>query len=204
MKWHVYDDFRDLVKGRIGGHVFARPRGWDLATLIGGKALFFSLALLIPMLLHPAWIVLLFYAMASFVQGLALSLVIQLAHCVEEASFPLPSAATGRMDSPWAVHQVQSTVDFGRGNRVLSWYAGGLNFQIEHHLFPQVCHVHYPALAPLVEQTCAEFGLRYSTHDTYRSALMSHYRWLRRMGDAAGSKRETGVGLASNGMRLSE
>src|SRR5262249_36676403 len=139
-KWQFYDDFRDVVTGRIGAHRFPRPRGWDLATLIGGKIVFFSLALTIPLLLHPVWTVLLFYALASFVQGVTLSVVFQLAHCVEEADFPLPRLGAGRMETTWAVHQVETTVDFARGNRFLSWIIGGLNFQIEHHLFPRISH----------------------------------------------------------------
>ncbi len=184
LKWQLFDDFRDVARGRIGEHAFARPRGWNLLAFIVGKILFVLLALLIPLLLHPLWIVLAFYVAAQFVQGLALSLVIQLAHCVGEANFPLPREGTDRMDTPWAAHQVETTVDFGRGNRALSWFAGGLNFQIEHHLFPQICHVHYRAIAPLVEQTCEEFGIRYIANPTYWSALASHYRWLRSMGSA--------------------
>ena len=88
------------------------------------------------------------------------------------------------MESDWAVHQVQTTVDFGQGNRLLSWYIGGLNFQIEHHLFPHICHIHYPALAPVVADTCKEYGLRYTAQPTFRAGLVSHFRWLRRMGMA--------------------
>jgi linoleoyl-CoA desaturase len=133
------------------------------------------------MLFHPAWTVLLFYVAASFVQGVVLAVVFQLAHCVEEAAFPLPRQDTGRMASAWAVHQVETTVDFARASRLLSWFIGGLNFQIEHHLFPQICHVHYPALAPLVEQTCREFGLRYVAYETFMAGAVSHFRWLRRL-----------------------
>jgi linoleoyl-CoA desaturase len=184
-KWQIYDDFRDVATGRIAGHRFQRPCGWDLATLIGGKLVFFSLALAIPLLVHPLWAVLLFYALASFVQGVTLSVVFQLAHCVEEADFPLPRPNAGRMEATWAVHQVETTVDFARGNRFLSWVIGGLNFQIEHHLFPRISHIHYPALAPLVEETCREFGVRYIAHQTFRASLASHYRWLRLLGSAA-------------------
>lgn len=187
LKWHLYDDFHNVMTGRIGEHHLPRPKGVNLLTFVGGKVLFFSLALAIPMLLHPWWIVLLFYGAAAFVQGVVLSVVFQLAHCVEPSSFPLPSADTGRMDSAWAVHQVQTTVDFAQQNRPLTWFVGGLNFQIEHHLFPQVCHVHYPALAPLVQRTCNDFGLRYSSHPTLRAAIASHYRWLKRMGQRIGS-----------------
>jgi len=187
VKWHVFDDFRNVISGRIGEHRIARPKGWDLATLIGGKVIFFTLALVIPMLLHPVWIVLVFYFAITYVQGVILSVVFQLAHCVEEATFPMPREGTGRMESTFATHQIETTVDFARGNRLLSWLLGGLNFQIEHHLFPQVCHVHYAALAPIVEKACAEFGLRYMANKTFRAGLASHFRWLRRMGSAAES-----------------
>jgi linoleoyl-CoA desaturase len=182
IKWQVYDDFHDWAVGRIGNRRFERPKGWDLAIFLGGKLIFFSLAIAVPLLLHTWWAVLLLYLAASFVQGVTLSVVFQLAHCVEGTAFPLPRQDTGRMATGWAEHQVESTVDFARGNRLLSWFIGGLNFQIEHHLFPRICHVHYAAIAPIVEATCGDFGLRYAAHDTFRAGVASHYRWLRRMG----------------------
>jgi linoleoyl-CoA desaturase len=184
IKWQVYDDFRDVFTGRTGGHRLARPRGWDLAIFIGGKVVFFTLALAIPLALHPVWVVLLFWVIATFVQGEVLSVIFQLGHCVELAAFPLPRPDTGRMEAPWAVHQIETTVDFAHRNRLLTWFIGGLNFQIEHHLFPRICHLHYPALAPLVEETCREFGLQYMAQKTFRAAVASHYRWLRQMGTA--------------------
>ena len=139
---------------------------------------------MIPLLLHPVWTVLLFYVAASFVQGVMLGVVFQLAHCVEEAEFLLPSPDTGRMETAWAVHQLETTVDFARRSRFLSWLIGGLNFQIEHHLFPQICHVHYPEISPLVERTCREFGLKYIAQESLLASIASHFRWLRRMGSA--------------------
>jgi linoleoyl-CoA desaturase len=111
-----------------------------------------------------------------------MSVVFQLAHCVEEAEFPLPQPETGRIENAWAIHQAETTVDFARRSRVVAWLLGGLNFQIEHHLFPRVCHVNYPAISKLVETTCREFGVRYAEHDSFRIGLASHFRWLRRMG----------------------
>lgn len=186
LKWTLYDDFRDVLLGKIGGHRLPRPQGWDLAIFLAGKVIFFAWALALPLLLHPVVYVLLVYLLASFVLGLVLSVVFQLAHCVEEAAFPLPAPETGRMESAWAVHQIETTVDFARRNWLLSWYVGGLNYQIEHHLFPRICHIHYPALATLVEETCREFGLRYVAHDTFVAGLVSHFRLLRRMGLATG------------------
>ena len=188
VKWHLFDDFHNVVTRRIGGHRFPRPKGWDLVTFIGGKVLFFSLAFGLPMLLHPWWCVLALYGIATFVQGVALSVVFQMAHCVEQAAFPQPLPDTGRIESSWAVHQVETTVDFAPRSRTIAWLVGGLNFQVEHHLFPQICHVHYPALARLVEETCLEFGLRYKAYKTFLAGVASHYRWLRQMGLEGGTQ----------------
>lgn len=184
IKWHVYDDFRDFITGKVAGRRFPRPRGWELAIFLGGKAVFFSLAFMLPMLIHPWWCVLAVYGIASWVQGITLSVVFQMAHCVEIAAFPTPDAETGRIESSWAVHQIETTVNFAPRSRVMAWLVGGLNHQIEHHLFPQICHIHYPAMARIVEETCHEFGLRYKAFKSFLSGLASHYRWLRRMGMA--------------------
>ena len=187
IKWQVYDDFRDVLKGRIYEHPFARPKGWDLIVFIVGKLVFFSAALVIPMLLCGVWPVLLVYVVATSVQGVSLSVVFQLAHCVENADFPLPEDETGRMPNAWAIHQVETTVDFAVNSRLVAWFTGGLNFQIEHHLFPRICHVNYPAISNLVEETCGEFGVKYAVHETFFAGIASHFRFLRRMGmpDAA-------------------
>ena len=79
------------------------------------------------------------------------------------------------------MHQLRTTVDFAPGNRMLSWMIGGLNFQIEHHLFPRISHVHYPAVARVVERTCREFGLPYHVSPSFGASIASHYRWLRTM-----------------------
>ena len=187
-KWHVYDDFRAVATCRIGDHQCPRPDARQLAVFIGGKVVFFSFAFALPLALHPVSAVAAVYAVTAVVIGVVLGVVFQLAHCVEQADFPLETGA-GRMATPWAVHQVETSVDFARENRVASWLVGGLNFQIEHHLFSRICHVNYPAIAPLVEKTCHEFGVRYKYNATVLSALCSHYRWLRAMGreDAPGS-----------------
>ncbi len=96
----------------------------------------------------------------------------------------MPRADTGRMENPWTVHQAQVAVDFARHNRVLTWLVGGLNYHKEHHLFPAICHVNYPSIAPIVEQTCREFGIPYKEHKSFRAGIAAHYRWLRRMGAA--------------------
>lgn len=183
--WHFYRDFGCLATGRIGQHNFPRPKGWPLFELLAGKLLFFGYALLIPMLFHPIWVVLLLYGFTVTVVGLVLSTVFQMAHCVEEAAFRAAPLPRQQIASSWSTHQVETTVNFACENRFLSWYLGGLNFQIEHHLFPRICHVHYPSIAPIVQKVCAEFGVAYKAHATMRDALLSHLRWLRHLGHPA-------------------
>lgn len=179
MKWQFFDDFRDLIQGRVGWYRFSLPLLKDLLWLLFGKLLIFCLIFIIPTANHPLWIVTVFYIATSFIIGLTLSIVFQLAHCVEGVRFSeVPEAPFG-FDIEWAVQQVETTIDFARGNRLLTWYVGGLNFQIEHHLFPKICHLHYPALSPIVERICGEFKIRYRAHETIFAALASHYRFLR-------------------------
>jgi linoleoyl-CoA desaturase len=180
-RWHLWGDYKEVISGWMGPHRIPRPRGKDLALFVGGKLFSIVWMFVIPMMFHPWWLVLCFYALVTGAMGVAMSIVFQLAHCVSEAEFPAVDD-NGRLEESWAVHQVETTVDFARDNRMLSWWVGGLNFQIEHHLFPQVCHVHYPAIAPIVEQTCKEFGIPYHAHPTFRSGLVSHYKWLKKMG----------------------
>jgi linoleoyl-CoA desaturase len=185
IKWHLFDDFYSVAIGKIGTHKIPRPKGKDLVIFIAGKVVFFSMAFFIPMLFHPWWAVLGVYAMAAFTSGVVLAVVFQLAHCVEEAEFPTPViAADGsqRMESDWALHQVKTTVNFARRNPVLCWFLGGLNFQIEHHLFHRICHVHYPELSKVVEEVCREFGVKYAAHKSIFGAIASHWRWLVQMG----------------------
>jgi linoleoyl-CoA desaturase len=181
LSWHLHDDFRDVITGTIGKRRMPRPRGKDLAVFVLGKLTFFALAFGLPLAFHSIGAVLLYYTVVAVVAGLQLALVFQLAHAVEEADFPM-AGEQGRMDKPWAIHQLETTANFSRDSRVVTWLVGGLNFQVEHHLFPRICHVHYPAIAPVVEATCREFGVPYHANRSFGAGLASHYRWLRRMG----------------------
>ena len=182
IKWQFYDDFKVLLTGRIGPHRIPRPRGAELVTLIAGKLVFATLAFLIPLTLHPLWVFIPFYLIFAVVLGFVLSVIFQLAHTVEEASFPDVPEGTHSVDNSWAAHQIQTTVNFCHGNRVVTWLLGGLNYQIEHHLFPEISHCNYAALSRIVKPACAEFGLTYNEHASFWAGLRSHVTWLKRMG----------------------
>jgi linoleoyl-CoA desaturase len=182
IKWHTVGDFGYLGRGKIGETPIRWPRGGELVGFVAGKVFFVGWTLVIPLMLHPVWVVALFYAVASFVLAFILAVTFQLAHCLEEAEFSSIEEMAAAGSSEWARHQVETTVDFAPRNRLLAWYLGGLNFQIEHHLFSRVCHTHYPAMARIVSDVCDRHGVRHQSHPGLRSALVSHTRWLREMG----------------------
>lgn len=184
VKWQFYDDFRILLSGRMGPHRIPRPRGANLVMLVVGKLVFVALAFAIPLWLHSPWVFVPCYLLFAVVVGLVLSIVFQLAHTVEEANFPGVPEDARSVDNSWAVHQVQTTVNFCHGNRIVTWLLGGLNYQIEHHLFPEVSHCNYPGISRLVKSACREFGITYNEHASFWAGLCSHKRWLRRLGRA--------------------
>lgn len=122
------------------------------------------------------------FLIITMTAGFILSIVFQLAHTVEHTSFPMPELATNRIENEWAIHQVNTTANFATKNKLISWLVGGLNFQIEHHLFPRISHVHYPAISKIIKQTCAEFGLNYVEFPKMRHAIASHVSYLKQLG----------------------
>jgi linoleoyl-CoA desaturase len=185
IEWQTTGDFRTMWKPGVADTAYARPRGWEQVYFWIGKASFYVLAFVVPLQRHGVGAVVGTYLFTGAVLGLTLATVFQLAHCVQEADFPDPVAGTRRIDNDWHTHQVETTVDFARDDRLLTWYLGGLNFQIEHHLFPKICHLHYPAISPIVEAACRAHGVRYVSHARMRDALRSHLRFLRKLGSGA-------------------
>ena len=117
-----------------------------------------------------------------YTAGLILSLVFQLAHIIEDAQMPLPDKETGTMKNTWAIHQLFTTVNFANKNVFINWFTGGLNHQIEHHIFPNISHIHYSDIAKIVKETAKEFNLPYIEYKDIGSALFSHFKYLRKMG----------------------
>lgn len=123
------------------------------------------------------------YLSMAVTLGLVLAIVFQLAHVVEHAEFVhIEENDTVKLDEEWAIHQVKTTANFARSNKLISWYVGGLNFQVEHHLFPRVSHIHYPAISKIVKSTCQEFGIPYNEFPTMARAISSHFKMMRQLG----------------------
>lgn len=142
--------------------------------------LFFYVALPIILVGWQAWLV--SYLIVNVTMGLTLAIVFQLAHVVEKTSFEEAGAEHRIIESEWAIHELKTTANFAPESKLISWFVGGLNFQVEHHLFPRVSHVHYPALSKIVQEECTRFNLPYHTYPTMTEAVLSHIRVMKELG----------------------
>jgi len=177
---------RDFMMALVGksdaNHVYPKMSAADKVTFWAGKLIYFVIMFALPLLVFPWWQVVIGFLIVMLTVGLVMGVVFQLAHISGDAAFPEPVGNPPHIDNDWAVHQVEATVDFAPHNWLLNLYIGGLNYQIEHHLLPHICHLNYPRLAPIVRATCEEFGIRYTCYATWREAFACHWRELRLLG----------------------
>jgi linoleoyl-CoA desaturase len=183
--WVVLKDFVQFVSFKRSG-VNTQTKSENrimLLKLIVMKIAYFLVLFVVPVMYFsiPFGEILAGFLLMHFTAGLVLTVVFQMAHTVEGTAHPLANEH-GIIENDWAIHQLQTTVNFARRNKWLSWYVGGLNFQVEHHLFPRICHVHYPDIAPIVKATAEEFGLTYMENETFGDAFSSHVATLQRFG----------------------
>lgn len=182
LSWILFNDYQKYFTRKIEATKIPPMKLKDKIIFWSSKVMNISIFLIIPSFVFgfiPAFIGLL---IMHGVLGLTLSFVFQMAHCVEDTRFPVPNPESNRIENEWALHQVATTANFAMGSHVASWFLGGLNFQIEHHLYPRISHVHYRALSPLVQQTCEEFDVPYIHYQTFTQAVVSHFRHLKNMG----------------------
>ncbi|CCH02413.1 linoleoyl-CoA desaturase [Fibrella aestuarina BUZ 2] len=186
LSWVFRKDYVKFFKRQIGQHKPAAHPRREYINLFMGKALYYLFFLVLPYLLLDVawWQVLIGFMGMQLAEGLVLGLVFQLAHVVEGTSFPLPHES-GTMQDAWAIHQLRTTANFAPRSRLAAFVCGGLNRQIEHHLFPKVCHIHYPALTAIVRNTAREFNLPYLENRSFWTAIASHFRVLHTMGRPA-------------------
>jgi len=156
---------------------------WQLVKLIVIKIVYFAVIIGLPLYFtdFAFWQILIGFIALHVTAGMIMSTVFQMAHVVEGTDQRIVDKDQ-TINNDWLVHQLRTTSDFGRKNGLFSWYIGGLDFQIEHHIFQNICHVHYPAIAPIVESTAKEYGFNYNLKPTVFHALGSHYRRLRELG----------------------
>ncbi len=180
--WVLVKDYKYFAQRDLGPYrnLTHKPAEW--AAMLALKAACYLWSILVPLLVLDVtwWQFAIGWLTMHLVAGVILGVVFQLAHVVEDTAHHTERESGGGAE--WMVRQMETTSNFGRENRALSWFVGGLNFQIEHHLFPRICSVHYPAISKIVKATAQEHGFAYNEHPRFRDAVVSHYRTLQRLG----------------------
>jgi linoleoyl-CoA desaturase len=185
LSWVTVKDFRQLIdyhqRGLLGRKSEQFPLLLTQIALL--KVGYFAYALVLPLLLIdlPAWQIVMGFLAMHFTAGLILGSVFQLAHVMPSSEYPLPDE-TNQIGHQWAAHQLMTTTNFAPDHKLLNWYVGGLNYQVEHHLFPNICHIHYPKIAPIVKETAEAFGVPYHSIPTFGQALGYHAQMLKQLG----------------------
>lgn len=182
-------DFQQVFRFNKNGLLAAQGLSFAsaLSQIIFHKIWYIALTIVLPIILIdlPAGQIILGFLLMHAICGIILALIFQSAHILEETAFFVPGK-NGSMENNWAIHQLETTANFANTSTLFSWLIGGLNFQIEHHLFPNICHVHYKNIAKIVKQTTQDYDLPYHEHTTFVGALKSHFSYLDQLGKGRG------------------
>ncbi len=185
LSWTIINDFEQLYKYNKVGNEFRGNQSFRklFIKLTLSKTFYYIIFLIIPLIFISApwyWIAISYIAM-HFTAGFILSIIFQSAHVVTSSEYPLPDK-DGNLENNWAIHQLLTTSDFAPKSKIFSWFVGGLNYQVEHHLFPNISHIHYKKLARLVKATALKNNLPYHVQPTFMSALADHAKMLKILG----------------------
>ena len=185
INWAITTDFVQMkryMKRKLSYGEFPNPFiNWS--TLVVSKIIYLGIWILLPILILKLswWKILIGFFLMHYTAGLILSVIFQLAHIMDEAEMPMPEN-DGSLKNTWAIHQLKTTVNFSPKNRFINWFTGGLNHQVEHHIFPNISHIHYGKIAEIVKKTAKEFNLPYNEFKTTRKAIIAHFNYLKLMG----------------------
>ncbi len=180
--WIFVLDYQKYFKQKIGNMPLKKMHLNDHIVFWAFKLINLFLFIGLPVYMVGFFPWLMGFLVATLFAGFVLSIVFQLAHTVEHTHFPMPAEEDGRLSDEWAIHQLKTTANFATRNKFISWLVGGLNFQVEHHLFPKISHVHYPAISKIIRETCREFNVPYIEYPRMRHAIASHVSYLKQMG----------------------
>lgn len=183
--WVLFKDVIRLISYHKDGLIKKQNANvtQEIIILVVTKLIYLGYIFTLPMVILDLsfWTVFAGFCIMHYVAGFILAVIFQPAHVIEGTEYFEPDRE-GNLENNWAIHQLHTTTNFANKSRLFSWYVGGLNFQVEHHLFPNICHVHYRKIAPIVESTAKEFGVPYKSAETFLDALVGHGRLLRELG----------------------
>lgn len=184
ISWITTKDFVRLKRYRSMGFLDKKHEySKTLISMVAWKLFYYSYALILPMIMLPfSWyVILLAFISMHFVTGMLVSIVFQIAHIMPANDFPLPDNK-GNMEDDWYRHQFATTSNFSPKSKILFWLIGGLNYQVEHHVLPDVCHIHYKNLTKIVADTALEYNMPYNVKKSMAHAIWDHTKMLRALG----------------------
>ena len=185
INWAITTDFKQMhkyLKRKLSYGKFPNP-ATEWSILIITKIVYYSLWIVLPLLVLDLawWKILIGFFVMHYTAGMILSVIFQLAHVVPKTEMPVPDKE-GNLEHTWAIHQLFTTANFAPKNKFISWFTGGLNHQVEHHIFPHISHVHYGKIAKIVKETALEFNLPYNEYKTFQKAIIEHFNQLKTLG----------------------
>lgn len=184
--WFVTKDYKQAMRYEKMGLTQTQKTTFrkHMITLVIAKIVYGLMIFGLPMLFSPAswWFILIGWFVMQFICGVTLAAIFQPAHVVPSSNYPMPDES-GNINADWAVSQLYNTANFAPGAKIFSWYVGGLNYQVEHHLFPNICHIHYSDISKIVKETAKEYHLPYHSYKTFYGAIADHTRMLYRLGN---------------------
>ena len=185
MTWSTEKDFRQLLRYKRQGTFENNKKSFSsiFLKILFSKIAFHTITVIIPLMVlsDPWYHIVIFILSMHFIAGLIMACVFQPAHVMPGKEYPLPDESNS-LENNWAIHQLLTTANFAPESKILYWYVGGLTHQIEHHLFPNICHVHYKKVAEIVKATAEEFGLPYHVQPNFAKALKYHAKMLKSLG----------------------
>ncbi|MDH5365828.1 MAG: fatty acid desaturase [Cyclobacteriaceae bacterium] len=183
MNWLLFRDFHDFTAEKIGSFKIKQHPKNEFLKLLLFKSIYLSYILIVPVIYSNLSIsaIILSYILMNFSASILITLALIPSHVAENSLFPLPDEK-GMMPNSWSHHQVLTIIDFATKNRFLNFFFGGFNHHVAHHLFPKICHIHYPKITPIIKQTAQEFGLKYNYEDSFINAYISHFKLLKNNG----------------------
>lgn len=184
MFWVFFMDFQKYFTNKVHTTDLPAKKTSDHISFWLTKLFYVSFYMVVPIVFLGFAKFIVGYLLFNFVMGVVMSVVFQLAHVVEGAAFE-DAQETGvvHIEEDWAIYQLKTTYDFSTSNPFLTWALGGLNFQVEHHLFPKVSHVHYPAIRKIVKELAQKYGVAHNEFDSFGEALASHFKMMYKLGD---------------------
>jgi linoleoyl-CoA desaturase len=184
LSWVFYTDYNKIFRYKDTAH----PRK-EIIKLFAFKLFYYTYILIVPLLVLslPWWKILIGFTAMHLVGGLIITIIFQLAHVIEDTDHPEPEE--GLIDNAWIVHQMETTANFAIRNPIITWFVGGLNFQVEHHLFPRICSIHYPKVSQIVETVAKRHKIAYYNQHSFFSAVSSHFQTLKKFGKSPATSR---------------